>query len=267
MIRLSLLLVLLLFVPQCWAAKLEMLPKKEGELQHQLLKFSNDSLEQSALLVIGSHEALLSTTLIVMAHGFHPNPPQYGKDKNAQSSRPGDYYRNWVNAYAKAGFNVLVPDYRGHNDSQGFGYTHQAGREAFSEYFYALDLIASIDALQHYLDTKFKKIILVGNSMGSPIAFYAANKIGKQVKFVSLWSSAKYRFADVKASPEYVIHHGKYDDVTPISNLEYYLQNHKEQLVATCLYETKLHMLSASDFERAVASDIKLMREIENENK
>jgi dienelactone hydrolase len=262
MIRLSLLLALLLYVPHCWAAKLEMLPKKEGELQHQLLKFSNDSLEQSALLVIGSPEGLLSTTLIVMAHGFHPNPPQYGMDKNGQSSRPGDYYRNWVNAYAQAGFNVLVPDYRGHNDSQGLSYTHQVGSVDFPEQNYALDLIASVQALQDYLQLMFPKLIFVGHSMGSPIAFYAADQFASQVKLVSLWSSAANQFPTLTSAPKYVLHHGKYDDVTPITHLDYYLKNYKNQLVSKNIYETNEHMLTSSDFEQAVSLDIRLINGI-----
>lgn len=61
-----------------------------------------------------------------------------------------------------------------------------------------------------------------------------------------------------------MIHHGKYDADTLISNIEFYLQNHKKQLLAKFLYETKQHLLSADDFDHAVSTDIQLIREIEN---
>jgi hypothetical protein len=94
-------------------------------LSRKLLVFHHDGLSQYALLIVGDVKGLHSKDIAVVAHGFHPDPPNYAKVAHRQSLRPGDYYRDWVNAYAMAGFNVLVPDYRGHNSSQGIEYTHQ----------------------------------------------------------------------------------------------------------------------------------------------
>ena len=102
--------------------------------------------------------------------------------------------------------------------------------------------------------------------MGGPIAFYAGEQIGPQVKLVSIWSSSAYRFPPVNVSPKYLLHHGKYDAVTSSNNLDYYHQHHDEQLIATFLYETKLHMLAADDFKQAMSTDIRLIREIFDEN-
>jgi dienelactone hydrolase len=277
----------------CSSVELNLLPSKNQSIERRLLQFENDTLKQSALLVIGSPNRLKSDTLIVMAHGFHPDPSQYGTIETGESFRPGDYYRGWVNAYAKAGFNVLVPDYRGHNNSEGYTYTHQAGKVESPERFYAADLIAAACALERYLSTEFKNMVLIGHSMGGPISFYAASQIEaisreaisreaisqeaisqikavsqikNKVKLVSLWSTAKYQFPRINISPNYVIHHAKYDAVTPISNIDFYLKNHKQQLISTFLYESKEHMLSADDFEHAVSTDIQLIREIENGN-
>ena len=264
----------------CLSVELNLLLNKNQNIERRLLQFENNNLKQCALLVIGSPNELKLGTIIVMAHGFHPNPSQYGKLESGRSSRPGNYYRGWVNAYAKAGFNVSVPDYRGHNDSEGSNYTHQAGKEEFPERFYASDLIAATHALEKHLSTEFKNIVLVGHSMGGPISFYVAgqeaisqeaisqreafSKIKNKVKLVSLWSPAKYRFPKINVSPNYVIHHAKYDAVTPISNIDFYLENHKQQLISTFLYESKQHMLSADDFDNAVSTDIQLIHEIEN---
>ena len=89
--------------------------------------------------------------------------------------------------------------------------------------------------------------------------------IGQQVKLISLWSSAAVSIPPVDVSPKYLIHHGKYDAVTSIKNLDYYRQRHDEQLIEISLYETEQHMLSAGDFEQAVSTDIRLIREIFNE--
>ena len=264
--RLSVFLVLYLSSTVCLSVELNMLPNKNQRFERRLLQFENDNLKQSALLVIGSPNKLKSDTLIVMAHGFHPDPAQYGRVETGESFRPGDYYRGWVNAYAKAGFNVLIPDYRGHNDSQGITYTHQTGKVEFPDRFYASDLIAAINALEKHLLTEFKNIVLIGHSMGGPISFYAASQIKNKVKLISLWSTAKYRFPKINVSAKYVIHHGKYDAVTPISNIEFYHQNHKQQLTAKFVYESEQHLLSANDFELAVSRDIQLIREIENGN-
>jgi len=262
--RLRVFFVSLFFSTLCLSVELNMLPNKNHNLQRRLLQFEHDNLKQSALLVIGSPNKLKSDTLIVMAHGFHPDPSQYGRVETGESLRPGDYYRGWVNAYAKAGFNVLVPDYRGHNDSEGYIYTHQAGKVEFPERLYASDIIAATNALEKHLSIEFKNIVLIGHSMGGPISFYAASQIKNKVKLVSLWSPAKYRFPKINVSPNYVIHHAKYDAVTPISNIDFYLENHKQQLISTFLYESKQHMLSADDFDNAVSTDIQLIHEIEN---
>jgi pimeloyl-ACP methyl ester carboxylesterase len=282
--RLLMFFVSYLFSTVCFSVELNILANKNLGLERYLLRFENDNLKQNALLVIGSPDKLTSDTLIVMAHGFHPNPSQYGKVESGLSFRPGDYYRGWVNTYAKAGFNVLVPDYRGHNNSEGITYTHQAGKVEFPERFYASDLIAATNALEKHLSTEFKNIVLIGHSMGSPIAFYAASQIGaiseiraireskavsqikNKVKLISLWSSAKYRLPKINVLAKYVIHHAIYDAVTPISNIEFYLQNHKQQLTAKFVYESEQHMLSADDFKLAVSRDIQLIREIENGN-
>lgn len=133
----------------CLSVELNVLPNKNQSIKNRFLPFENDNLKQSVLLVIGRPKKPKSDTLIVMAHGFHPNPSQYARAETGGSFRPVGYYRGWVNAYAKAGFNVLVPDYRCHSDSEGFNYTHQAGKVEFPERLYASDLIAASNALEN----------------------------------------------------------------------------------------------------------------------
>lgn len=152
----------------------------------------------------------------MLAHGFHPNPSQYARLETGASFSLGDYYRGWVNTYAKAGCNVLLPYYRGHNDSEGSTYPKQAGKVAFQERLYSSDLIVATHALERYLSTEYSKSCVYWASMGSP------NKHNKnKVKLESLWSTAKYWLPKINVSPKYVIHHAKYDVFTPISSINF----------------------------------------------
>lgn len=229
-------------------------------LERHLFEFEHDELQQFGLFIQSDISGINAKNLVVIAHGFHPEPPNYGKIKSGESKRPGDYYRHWVNSYAKAGFNVFVPDYRGHNNSQGYEFTHQANKVKFPERYYASDLVAGVLALEKHLTLEYDSIVIVGHSMGSPIAFYSAAQLGEQAKLVSLWSSAKYRFEDVKTNIPYIIHHGEHDKVTPVTNSDFYLENYPSGLVYKTIYDTNKHLISDQHFNQAVKKDIELIR-------
>ena len=57
--------------------------------------------------------------VLIANHGTHPDPPRYGYTGDGVDSRPGDYYRPIPELFTAQGFLVVMPDYRGHNDSEG----------------------------------------------------------------------------------------------------------------------------------------------------
>jgi len=59
------------------------------------------------------------------------------------TDRPGDYYRALPITFARKGFLVVVPDFRGHNDSQGLEYAHGL----LESNWYSRDSIAAFRAL------------------------------------------------------------------------------------------------------------------------
>jgi alpha-beta hydrolase superfamily lysophospholipase len=258
------LLFVIIFSISCQASSLVTLPDKSSGLERHLFEFEHDELQQFGLFIQSDLHGKTAKNLVVIAHGFHPEPPNYGKIKSGVSKRPGDYYRHWVEQYAKAGFNVFVPDYRGHNKSQGYEFTHQASKVKFPEQYYASDLIAGVLALEKYLDLQYEGIVLIGHSMGSPIAFYSAAQLGEKVKLVSLWSSAKYRFNNVKVNIPYVIHHGEHDKVTPVTNSDFYINEYGSDLVYKAIYDTDKHLISESYFNQAIKKDTELIRSIFN---
>ncbi|QDP01003.1 alpha/beta hydrolase [Thalassotalea sp. PS06] len=260
----------LLYCSPMSAVELHKLADNSQGLSRYLLEFEHQGLHQYGLLIIGSEQGLENRDLVLLAHGFHPNPPMYGKTSPEISKRPGDYYRQWVEAYGLAGFNVLVPDYRGHNDSEGFEFTHQAGKYDFPERYYASDLIAAVSAFENYRGESLDNIVIAGHSMGAPIAFYAGNQLADKVRLVSLWSSASYRFEQDKTTVTevpFIIHHGVQDKTTPIQNSEYYRQQFPELELYYGAYQSDKHMLSGKDFNDAMAIDIGYIKRFFKENK
>ena len=61
--------------------------------------------------------------VLVANHGFVPAPEKFGITADGIDSRPGDYYRDVPKIYTREGFLVVMPDYRGHNISEGFEFT------------------------------------------------------------------------------------------------------------------------------------------------
>lgn len=79
----------------------------------------------------------------VSTRGYHPDPPNYGRIADGSTNRPRDYYREVARRFAAAGFVVVVPDYRGHNDSVGSEFV----QSPLAAYWYTRDVIAAYRAL------------------------------------------------------------------------------------------------------------------------
>jgi dipeptidyl aminopeptidase/acylaminoacyl peptidase len=97
--------------------------------------------------------------VIILLHGYFP-PPQY--------QTTGNYYQDFYAAWAKAGFLVLRPDYRGNGQSQG---------QAVSGHYsadYTYDILNLIASLKQYNLANPKRIGLAGHSMGGHEALRVA---------------------------------------------------------------------------------------------
>lgn len=122
--------------------------------------------------------------VIVAAHGFHPDPPKYGFTAAGVDSRPGDYYRFVPASYTAHGFMVVVPDYRGHNDSEGLEFTD--GFLATS--YYTEDVVNLVDNLPLIDGADIHRVFLWGHSLGGEVALRALLATDS-VRGASLWSS------------------------------------------------------------------------------
>jgi len=121
--------------------------------------------------------------VLVADHGFVPTPEEYGITADGIDSRPGDYYRDIPDNYAREGFLVVMPDYRGHNISEGLDFT--TGFLATN--YYTLDVLALLSALPGLDDADLDKLFMWGHSLGAEIALRTLLVDGS-IRGASLWS-------------------------------------------------------------------------------
>lgn len=155
--------------------------------------------------------------ILIFGHGFHPEPKKYGVSaETGENWRPGDYYRGIPETYAKNGYLVITPDYRGHNISEGFEYTKTS---YLASTYYAIDMLNLISAVKEIENTDINNLFYLGHSMGGDVGLktlLATNLI----KAASFWSG-------VSASTlEQALYYGKFYDkdnneTTPISMNRY----------------------------------------------
>lgn len=122
--------------------------------------------------------------VLVANHGFHPTPERYGITAAGVDSRPGDYYRPVPAAFTAAGFIVVMPDYRGHNISEGREYT---GRFLASVY-YSADVLALLPGLASLHQSNPRQLFMWGHSMGGEVTLRALLATDR-VRGASLWST------------------------------------------------------------------------------
>lgn len=117
--------------------------------------------------------------VIIVAHGYIP-PEVYSTSKN---------YRSVTGYYAKGGFLVLKPDYRGHDRSEGVG----EGPTATIEY--SIDVLSLINQIDSVPDADPSRVFLYGHSMGGEISLRILT-VNKMLRGATLWAPVSRRFPE-----------------------------------------------------------------------
>ena len=155
-------------------------------VERRVLSFEADGLKQFALLLQPTgQKPATGWPVLLMSHGYHPNPPDNGKREDGTTDRPGDYYRGVPLAFAKQGFLVVWPDFRGHNVSEGLEFTQTDKAAAW----YTRDLIAAFRALDSIPGANLDQVFLWGHSLGGTVTLGALPAIGSEIRGASIWSS------------------------------------------------------------------------------
>jgi hypothetical protein len=90
---------------------------------------------------------------LIANHGHHPEPPKYGITAEGKDWRPGDYYRRIPELFVAQGFMVVMPDFRGHNNSDGFEFTEGMLESSY----YSEDVLSLLAALDGLADEDLAK--------------------------------------------------------------------------------------------------------------
>ncbi|GGK33497.1 hypothetical protein GCM10008955_29400 [Deinococcus malanensis] len=141
--------------------------------QRRVVSYQSDGLRINALLTVptgtppkGGWPAL------VFNHGYIP-PEVY---------RTTERYVPYVDAFARAGFVVLKPDYRGHGTSQG-----QAVGAAYWTPDYTTDVLNAVSSLKTLPNVNRARVGMWGHSMGGHITLRAM-VIDPQIKAGVIWA-------------------------------------------------------------------------------
>ena len=167
--------------------RLEFVRDVEGgnSFDAHLVSYISAGLKVHALIATPREDRPASGFPVLVAnHGHHPDPPRYGVTAEGVDWRPGDYYRAIPELYTAMGFLVVMPDYRGHSDSEGLEYT-----DGMLESLYCTqDVLALVAALDGIADADPHNVFMWGHSMGGEVTLRALLATDV-VKGASLWSS------------------------------------------------------------------------------
>ena len=182
-----------------------------------LVSYESSGLKLHAMVAVPSASMPADGFPVIVAnHGYVPDPTRYGITAEGIDSRPGDYYRSVPELYASRGFLVVLPDYRGHNSSEGLGFTGSAQ----SVDYYAEDVIALLELLEQVESVNLDRIFMWSHSMGGGVSMRALLATDL-VRGASFWATMSLqdllsRSGELNAS--IMIQHSSTDATTQSSN-------------------------------------------------
>lgn len=154
--------------------------------------------------------------VVVANHGYVPDPTRYGITAEGVDSRPGDYYRSVPDLYTSRGFLVVMPDYRGHNNSQGLEFTTTKQ----SVDYYAGDVISLLNLIGQVESVNKDRIFMWSHSMGGGVSMRTL-LVTDLVKGASFWATMSLQNlvpSLEKLDAAVIVHHSEGDASTASAN-------------------------------------------------
>lgn len=119
-----------------------------------LVSYRSEGLKINGLMTVPTGpKPATGWPVIVFNHGYIP-PGIY---------RPTERYIAYVDGFARAGYIVLRPDYRGHADSEG------EATGAYGDPGYTIDVSNAVSSVKQYADADPNRVGLWGHSLGGYI--------------------------------------------------------------------------------------------------
>jgi dipeptidyl aminopeptidase/acylaminoacyl peptidase len=148
-----------------------------------IASYRSDGLKIYALLTVPRGEKPASGwPVIIFNHGYIP-PRQY---------RTTERYVAYVDAFARNGYIVFRPDYRGHGNSEG------EARGGYGTPDYTVDVLNAVASIKRYPDADPNRIGMWGHSMGGHITLRAM-VVSKDIKAGVIWAGVVASYPDLLA--------------------------------------------------------------------
>ncbi len=146
-----------------------------------VVSYRSEGLKINALLTVPVGSPPPSGwPVVVFNHGYIP-PTVY---------QPDERYMEYVDAFARAGYIVLRPDYRGHGASEG------EPRGAYGDPGYTIDVLNAVASIKQYPAADPNRIGMWGHSMGGYITLRAMVASG-DIKAGVVWAGVVASYADL----------------------------------------------------------------------
>jgi dipeptidyl aminopeptidase/acylaminoacyl peptidase len=154
----------------------------EKTYTRHIASYKSDGLKIYALLLIpNGNKPVGGFPVIVLNHGYI-TPDKYTPEGN---------YIAHADAFAKSGYIVFKPNYRGNGKSEG---------DATSTYFspdYTIDDLNAITSIKKYAEADPTKIGVWGHSMGGSITLRDLTINRTDIKAASIWSGVVGNYNDI----------------------------------------------------------------------
>lgn len=146
-----------------------------------IASYQSEGLKQYGLLTIPFGEKpATGWPVIVFNHGFI-EPSVY---------RSTERYIAYVDGFARSGYIVFRPDYRGHGSSEG------VARGAYGSPDYTVDVLNAVAALKAYPEADAARIGMWGHSMGGYITLRAM-VVDPDIKAGVIWAGVVAAYEDM----------------------------------------------------------------------
>ena len=228
-----------------------------------LVSYEHNDLKLYAMVAVPVDEPPEAGFPVVIAnHGYVPDPRTYGITSDGIDSRPGDYYRSVPALFASRGFLTVIPDYRGHNSSEGFEFIDPQDESSVG--YYAEDVVVLMSALDQLDAADTNNVFMWSHSMGGPVSMRAllATDLVRASSFWSTMNVDDLSGRSAELNGPVMLHHSTGDTATPVSNSVSFSQALGEagKLKMLLQYPEADHYFSGDRREAAAGTDAEFFR-------